>query len=120
MNGAPRESAEHFYSLDVLRGIAALSVVFWHWKHFYFVGTILPDDLDETRQPLYAMFRVLYNHGDKAVDCSSPFRDSSSTGSMRSGSPMGRSASAALPGSVSRGSIRYTWRRCCLSPPLRP
>ncbi len=25
---------QRFYSLDVLRGVAALAVVFWHWRHF--------------------------------------------------------------------------------------
>ncbi|MDE2367149.1 MAG: hypothetical protein KGM95_09475, partial [Betaproteobacteria bacterium] len=32
-----QKTLERFYSLDVLRGIAALSVVLWHWQHF-FVG----------------------------------------------------------------------------------
>jgi len=26
-------SPSRFYSLDVLRGVAALSVVLWHWQH---------------------------------------------------------------------------------------
>ena len=27
------------HSLDALRGIAALAVVFWHWQHFQLLGT---------------------------------------------------------------------------------
>jgi peptidoglycan/LPS O-acetylase OafA/YrhL len=49
-----------FYSLDGLRGLAALAVVFWHWQSF------LPGD--PTRQPLYAVFAPLYNYGFMAVD----------------------------------------------------
>ena len=26
---------ERVYSLDALRGLAALSLVFWHWQHFF-------------------------------------------------------------------------------------
>ncbi|MDF7795325.1 hypothetical protein [Pseudomonas syringae] len=29
------------YTLDVLRGVAALSVVFWHWQHFFYVDNKL-------------------------------------------------------------------------------
>ena len=31
---------KRFHSLDVVRGIAALSVVLWHWQHFFYDGTI--------------------------------------------------------------------------------
>lgn len=28
------DNITRFYSLDALRGIAALTVIFWHWQHF--------------------------------------------------------------------------------------
>jgi peptidoglycan/LPS O-acetylase OafA/YrhL len=61
------EPPERFYSLDVLRGVAALSVVFWHWQHFFFSGTDLgPFDL--ARLPLSRLLHLLYTQGWEAVD----------------------------------------------------
>jgi peptidoglycan/LPS O-acetylase OafA/YrhL len=58
---------QRFYSLDVLRGIAALSVVFWHWQHFFFDGTRkAPVALDAL--PLYDVFFALYTKGWLGVD----------------------------------------------------
>ena len=70
-HGAPMVPAagtpSRFYSLDALRGAAALSVVFWHWQHFFYRdGIILP--LDRKTQPLYRVFFVLYESGWLAVD----------------------------------------------------
>lgn len=59
---------QRFRSLDALRGVAALSVVLWHWKHFFFVGYALPVDFDEAAQPLYSLLRVFYDFGWLAVD----------------------------------------------------
>jgi peptidoglycan/LPS O-acetylase OafA/YrhL len=53
----------YFHSLDALRGVAALSVVIWHWQHFYPSGP----GFDPTRQPLYWLFEPLYRDGRKAV-----------------------------------------------------
>ncbi len=38
------QTPDRFHSLDALRGVAALSVVFWHWQHFG-VGNPWPDAL---------------------------------------------------------------------------
>lgn len=63
MLAAPRR----FYSLDALRGLAALSVVFWHWQHFFHrsteYGQIYVDQF-----PLYDFFFPLYLKGWIAVD----------------------------------------------------
>jgi len=65
---------KHLYSLDVLRGIAALAVVFWHWKHFLVYGTGLDlefinfPELDYDRQPLFPLFEPFYSQGIRAVD----------------------------------------------------
>jgi len=57
----------HFYSLDALRGVAALVVVFWHWQHFFYRGTELKD-FNPTLQPLYWLFVPFYTDGWRAVD----------------------------------------------------
>jgi peptidoglycan/LPS O-acetylase OafA/YrhL len=44
-------------SLDIARGLAALSVVLWHWQHF-FQGE--GGDFDRSTQPLYPWLRVFY------------------------------------------------------------
>lgn len=54
------------YTLDALRGIAALCVVFWHWQHFFYVGD-MPADFVVSQQPLYAWFTPLYHQGGLAV-----------------------------------------------------
>ncbi len=58
---------QRFYSLDVLRGVAALSVVLWHWQHFFlpFNPKGLPFDI--ARQPLYGLLSMFYQHGAAAV-----------------------------------------------------
>ena len=66
-NGKPVSFPKHFYSLDALRGLAALSVVFWHWQHFFCDGTKLGPFTPEL-QPLYFLFEPLYLYGWKAVD----------------------------------------------------
>lgn len=57
----------HFYSLDVLRGLAALIIVLWHWKHFFYEGTVL-SGFDPARQPLYAWLRPFYDQGFRSND----------------------------------------------------
>ena len=62
----PRPLPRHLYSLDATRGIAALAVVFWHWQHFFIYGPD-PAVFEPSRQPLYAIFKPLYNEGLLAV-----------------------------------------------------
>ena len=58
---------ERFYSLDVLRGVAALSVVFWHWQHFFYSGEKL-GAYDATRLPFFEFLYAFYARGWLAVD----------------------------------------------------
>ena len=62
-----RSAPERFHSLDVLRGIAAFSVVLWHWQHFFFFGTE-PGKVDLARLPFYEWISILYTKGLLAVD----------------------------------------------------
>ncbi len=57
-------SPRRFYSLDALRGLAALSVVFWHWQHFFFEGTTP----GAGERPLLGVFLLFYQYGQLAVD----------------------------------------------------
>lgn len=56
-----------FYSLDVLRGLAALGVVFWHWQHFFFIGT-QPTSIHLERLPLSHVLAPLYTSRWLALD----------------------------------------------------
>lgn len=55
-----------FHLLDILRGIAALSLVFFHWKHFYFTG-VVDTSINDTDFPFYSIFSLFYNYGLFAV-----------------------------------------------------
>lgn len=58
---------DRLYTLDVLRGIAALSVVFWHWQHFFFVGGATSNFNIES-QPFFNIFSMFYTRGSLAVE----------------------------------------------------
>lgn len=60
------EAPKRFYSLDVLRGLAALAVVFWHWQHFFMSNSSFP--FDTQQQPFYTLFSLFYQRGAMAVD----------------------------------------------------
>jgi len=56
--------AGRYVSLDIVRGIAALSVVFWHWQHFYFsTPQQQTASADSSLQPLYSLFWPFYQGG---------------------------------------------------------
>jgi len=54
------------YSLDFIRGLAALSIVIWHWQHFYYIGS--DNGFDVTAQPAYWLFFPIYLDGWMAVE----------------------------------------------------
>lgn len=63
----PPQIPSRFYSLDVLRGFAALSVVCYHWRHFLIAdGDLVP--AVAAQQPFYRIFQPFYNEGWRAVD----------------------------------------------------
>ena len=57
-----------FTTLDSLRGIAALSIVFWHWQHFFAIDGDWMDGWSRDQQPLFWLFKPLYLQGWAAVD----------------------------------------------------
>lgn len=57
---------ERLYSLDALRGVASLAVVFWHWQHFFYDGPH-PAGFDPAGQPFHEWLSILYSHGGLGV-----------------------------------------------------
>ena len=58
-----------FYLLDILRGLASLSVVVWHYSHFFFTDMgRLPPNLDLASRPLYDYLFIFYQQGLLAVN----------------------------------------------------
>jgi peptidoglycan/LPS O-acetylase OafA/YrhL len=60
--------AKHLFLLDILRGIASLAVVVYHYRHFYYVGVTIPDTFSSNQMPFYSELSVLYQSGWCAVD----------------------------------------------------
>jgi peptidoglycan/LPS O-acetylase OafA/YrhL len=63
----PLDLPSRLISLDVVRGIAAVSVVFWHWHHFWYRGRSLVAFEPES-QPFWRYTSILYTNGWRAVD----------------------------------------------------
>jgi peptidoglycan/LPS O-acetylase OafA/YrhL len=61
-------STKRLTSLDALRGIAALSVVFWHWQHFFALSGTWQTGWRREMQPFYWALKPLYLQGWAAVD----------------------------------------------------
>jgi peptidoglycan/LPS O-acetylase OafA/YrhL len=51
----------------VLRGVASLAVLFWHWPHFFYAGT-RPERVAAEKLPLYDFLYPLYLQGGLGVD----------------------------------------------------
>jgi len=63
-----RSSPRHLYLLDILRGLASLSVIVWHYQNFFLSAPgELSRDFVTSRQPLYVVLWPLYNYGYRAV-----------------------------------------------------
>lgn len=59
---------KRFYSLDVLRGIASLAVVVWHWQHFFCNGNTESIIYNVEQQPFYSFLFLFYKKGFLAVE----------------------------------------------------
>jgi peptidoglycan/LPS O-acetylase OafA/YrhL len=58
---------KHLYALDVSRGLAALSVVLWHWQHFQYTRNTLSLEFIKENQPLHEILRLFYQAGAMGV-----------------------------------------------------
>jgi peptidoglycan/LPS O-acetylase OafA/YrhL len=61
-------TAKRLYSLDVLRGVAALAIIFWHWQHFFGLRGTWQAGWARAQEPGYALFKPLFEEGWVAVD----------------------------------------------------
>lgn len=48
--------------LEVVRFIAAVSVLVWHYQHFFYIAN-KPTNFIKEQQPLYSLFSLFYNYG---------------------------------------------------------
>src|SRR2546422_6794044 len=67
-NRSPWSIPRHLHLLDVLRGLAALSVVLWHWQHFFLPYNKEGVRFVGERQPFFDQFSFIYVHGADAVN----------------------------------------------------
>lgn len=64
-----KPSTLYFFSLDAIRGFAALIVVLCHWQFFFYKDyTVQTAPLEDFHLPLYSLFSIFYNHAFYAVD----------------------------------------------------
>lgn len=59
---------KRFYSLDVLRGVAALSIVLWHWNFFFLPTNKQGVAFNLGMQPLFEELYFFYKNGNAAVE----------------------------------------------------
>ncbi len=59
---------KHLYSLDVVRGLAALSIVIFHWGHFFYRGSHPAPDFDAASLPFHSFLFLFYEGGEMVVD----------------------------------------------------
>lgn len=58
---------KRFYWIDFLRGLAAVSVLLWHYQHFFYVEAGKSTLTDRTAQPFYDQLSFFYQQGGHAV-----------------------------------------------------
>ncbi len=56
------------YSVDVMRGLASLCVVVWHWQHFGYSTAVDPSVLARSEQPFYPFLSIAYEYGHFGVE----------------------------------------------------
>jgi len=57
-----------FVGLELLRFVCAVSVLIWHYQHFFMVSPgVLPVEFRASSQPLYPALRLFYLYGDHGV-----------------------------------------------------
>jgi peptidoglycan/LPS O-acetylase OafA/YrhL len=61
------QTSEFRHATNLLRGLSALSILVWHYQHFFYVGTQRPADWDPSIQPLWSFFKPAYLYGEFAV-----------------------------------------------------
>ena len=61
----------HFYGVDLLRGLAAVATLVWHYQHFYMAAALKHGQptpgVVRTTEPFYWLLQPIYEHGFWAV-----------------------------------------------------
>ena len=63
--GATPTDRRHYHVIDLLRGLAACAILFWHYQHFIALG--MASEGSRVTYPLYAIFWPFYEYGGTAV-----------------------------------------------------
>jgi peptidoglycan/LPS O-acetylase OafA/YrhL len=58
----PIQQNNKLLGLELIRFISALSVLIWHYQHFFYMAD-KPIDFIKERQPLYSLFGLFYEYG---------------------------------------------------------
>lgn len=58
---------KRFYTLEIIRGLAILKVILWHWHFFFYPHNPNGAMLVVERQPLYDLFYVFYQPSNVAL-----------------------------------------------------
>jgi peptidoglycan/LPS O-acetylase OafA/YrhL len=58
----PDSRGNKLLGLEAIRFICAVSVLFWHYQHFYFISG-KPVGFATERQPFYSVFSLMYDNG---------------------------------------------------------
>jgi peptidoglycan/LPS O-acetylase OafA/YrhL len=65
-----RGAGERLFGIDLLRGLAACTILIWHYQHFYLVVSVgegRTSGFDHSIQPFYGLLFPLYEYGFWAV-----------------------------------------------------
>lgn len=60
---SPTQEIEYLSGVNVLRGLLSLTVLLWHYQHFWLSSA----EFDYTSQPLFSILRIPYTRGYDAV-----------------------------------------------------
>ena len=64
-----KNTTKEICNIDLLRGLAAITILFWHYQHLYFPEAgVNPVFSQPSIQPLFASFSWLYTKGGWAVE----------------------------------------------------
>ncbi|WP_157136883.1 acyltransferase family protein [Sphingomonas sp. PAMC 26617] len=63
----PLRETQHLFAIDIARGLGAVSVLFWHYQHFFYHGISKAGVVPGEHVPLSSVFGLLYRHGGLAV-----------------------------------------------------
>ncbi len=59
-----KSTVNRYFLLDLLRFLACIGVVVWHYQHFFFVQPgVLPEDFESACQPFFTWLSPLYTNG---------------------------------------------------------